>query len=283
MIYDCFTFFNELELLDVRLHELSDVVDYFVLVESDITHQHAPKPLYFEENKHQFEEFLPRIKHIVVKNAPRTSSWATENFQRMQIIQGLSECADDDIIIISDLDEIPSADAVIRYTSIPDPPLMSLQQSLHYYYFNCWAGGVWTVAKILPYKSIKESSIQFIRVAGADSSLTDAGWHFTYMGDEDRIINKLRSFAHTNFNVPEFLDPERLRQEINRGQDIITDSNKQFVLRPVNASLPQYVVDNQDKFAHLIRREPFLNFDPAPSSDSCDVSCTSTKVHQFTK
>ena len=70
MIFDCFTFFNELDLLDARLHELDGAVDVFVLVEARQTFQGAPKPLYFELNQARYAKFLPRIVHIVVDFPP---------------------------------------------------------------------------------------------------------------------------------------------------------------------------------------------------------------------
>ena len=290
MIYDCFPFHDELDLLEVRLNELKDVVDRFVLVESDITFQHSPKPLYFEENKHRFEEFLDRIEHVIVRDAPITSFFDTDIFQRNQIMRGLEGCNDDDIIFISDADEIPRAEAVTRYMELPDRPFMSLQLSLHYYYFNCWAG-TQSVAKVIPYGMVKNfDSIQAIRgdiwkhgeewETPKTPVLLDAGWHFTYLGDESRLIHKLKSFAHAQFNTPEFLDPERIRKEINRGEDVIMDGPP-FTWKPIEHDMPQYVLDNQSRFAHLIRTDPF----PASSwvsEDTATVSCTSTKIKSVT-
>ena len=73
-IYDGFLFFNELDLLDLRLNTLNDVVDYFVLVESSITHQGESKPFIFEENKQKYQKFLEKIIHIKVTNTPEDFS-----------------------------------------------------------------------------------------------------------------------------------------------------------------------------------------------------------------
>src|SRR5689334_5945992 len=113
MIYDCFIFFNELELLDIRLNILNEVVDKFVLVEATQTHQYKPKPLYYSDNKERFKAFHDKIIHLIVDelppnptNGPR-NSWDMERFQRNCIARGLNDCKPDDVIIISDLDEIP--------------------------------------------------------------------------------------------------------------------------------------------------------------------------------
>jgi len=110
-IYDCFTFFNELDLLKIRLNELNDVVDYFVIVEATKTQTGIPKKLYFNENKDRYKSFNKKIIHIIVKDMPNiktNSSWVLENYQRNQILRGLVDCNDNDIILISDLDEIPN-------------------------------------------------------------------------------------------------------------------------------------------------------------------------------
>ena len=115
MIYDCFTFFNELELLELRLHELAGVVDKFVLVEATKTHSNQPKPLCYQENRSRFGEFQDRIIHIVVDDLPDAkNAWVLENFQRNGIGRGLTNCRPDDWVLVSDIDEIPRATTVAR-------------------------------------------------------------------------------------------------------------------------------------------------------------------------
>jgi beta-1,4-mannosyl-glycoprotein beta-1,4-N-acetylglucosaminyltransferase len=90
--YDCFTFFNELDLLEIRLHELCRVVDTFVLVEAPWTFQGDTKPLFFDENKRRFRRFLPQIRHIIVPNEPETNDpWQREFHQRNCIRLGLTD------------------------------------------------------------------------------------------------------------------------------------------------------------------------------------------------
>ena len=108
--YDCFTFFNELDMLEMRLEILNNHVDYFVLVESTKTHSGKDKELVFEKNKVIFERFSKKIIHVVVDNMPEATDqnrWILENFQRNAIMRGLSACDPEDIILISDVDEIP--------------------------------------------------------------------------------------------------------------------------------------------------------------------------------
>src|SRR5208337_1996465 len=115
MIYDCFTFFNELELLGLRLHELAEVVDKFVLVEATKTHSNQPKPLHYQENRSRFGGFHDKIIHIIVDDLPDAKDpWVLENYQRNCIARGLVNCRPDDFLLISDLDEIPGATTVAK-------------------------------------------------------------------------------------------------------------------------------------------------------------------------
>ena len=115
MIYDCFPFFNELDVLDIRLHVLNDVVDKFVIVEASFTHTGNPKDFIFEQNKGRFADFADKIIHIKLTEKPDPPScgipderkWFLENFQRNAIVQGLSAAKPTDIIMVSDCDEIP--------------------------------------------------------------------------------------------------------------------------------------------------------------------------------
>ncbi|WP_052699395.1 hypothetical protein [Hyphomicrobium sp. 99] len=120
MIYDCFTFYNELDILEIRLHELYEVVDRFVLVEANWTFQGNPKPLYFAENKSAFSRYADKIIYVRVDfpdcnlqsrltTGPRDAIWAREHFQREQISQGLKDASPEDLIIVGDVDEIISA------------------------------------------------------------------------------------------------------------------------------------------------------------------------------
>ena len=132
-VYDCFTFFNEFELLKMRFEELNDSVDYFVLVECTETHRGDPKNLYFSDNKHLFEKYLPKIIHVVVNERhPEMGLWEREHFQRNCILRGLQGCDPSDIIMISDVDEIPRPAAIAklrsRLSSMPQPSFIEKHQ-----------------------------------------------------------------------------------------------------------------------------------------------------------
>src|SRR4029078_4600828 len=116
-VYDCFIFYNEIELLKMRLEELDPVVDYFVLVESAETHRWGdPKPFYFAENQHLFKKYLHKIIHVKVdERHPEMGAWQREGYQRHGMLRGLNACKADYIILISDVDEIPSASCIAHF------------------------------------------------------------------------------------------------------------------------------------------------------------------------
>ena len=114
MIIDCFPFFNELDVLELRLNILDSVVDKFVLVEASKTQSLIDKPFYFEDNKDRFAKFLHKIVHIKVQDYPNEGGWAMENFQRNCILRGLKhlDLNTHDIVGISDVDEIWNPDII---------------------------------------------------------------------------------------------------------------------------------------------------------------------------
>ena len=107
MIYDCFCFFNEHLLLDVRLNTLYDYVDKFILIEATKSHQNANKELHYFNNKHLYDKFQDKIIHIVIDKYPDYSYWSYEIFQRDYIFNVIKNIAkSDDLIFVSDVDEI---------------------------------------------------------------------------------------------------------------------------------------------------------------------------------
>jgi len=272
MIYDCFIFFNEFELLEVRLHELTGVVDKFVLVEATRTHANKPKPLHFQENRARFSSFADRIIHIVVDDSPDSAdAWVIERFQRNCISRGLVDCRPDDLIMVSDADEIPRATTVrelherMRYTdnvvarlahrvvkrisSIKPlrkefrkfhPYVWGLQQTGYCYFLNCPTLAPWYGTHVVRYRDF--SIADEIRYSGYHT-VDNGGWHFSSMGGVERVRQKLASYAHQELNTPEFTDPERVRARMENDVRAV----------PVDESFPLHIRTHQDKFSTWIK------------------------------
>ena len=287
-IYDCFLFFNELELLELRLHELADAVDKFVLVEATRTHSNKPKPLVYLENRARFERFHNKIIHVVVEDSPDTKdSWKIENFQRNCIARGLAGCRPDDLVMISDLDEIPSATAVVaargrmrfrddvwsklihgslnsrpvnflckvptirRKVQRHHPFILKFNQSLYRYFLNCRSvePPSWFGTRILYFRDY--SSAQLIRHSGFEV-VENGGWHFSFMGGVQRVLEKLDAFAHQERNVPEFTDPKTLAELLHRGA-LTFGKGWRFEFVAIDNTFPRYLLDNPETFASWIK------------------------------
>lgn len=287
MIYDCFVFYNELELLELRLHELDEIVDRFVLVEAVRTYTNQPKPLYYQENRARFSAFQGRIIQIVVEDVPPSPDpWAHEYHQRNCISRGLTKCRPDDWILVSDVDEIPRAEAVARAASefkFPrgfwadhfmrpvlktfgawdfsrgrvqrnHPYVFKFEQTLHRHFINCVTVAPpelvhWYGTRMLHYRDF--TSAQFVRHAGY-KIIENGGWHFTSMGGAGRIVQKIQSFAHQEFNRPEFLNAQRINEAINSSKSLFNSSEK-LKFMPLDGSYPKYVLENPGRFNGWIK------------------------------
>lgn len=257
-VFDTFSFFNELELLDIRLHELDPVVDFFVIVEATQTHQGNPKPLYFEQNKSMFEKFLPKIRHHVI-NFPETLplhlaedqgkyrlNWARERYQRNCIMRGLHDCKPNDIVIISDLDEIPNAEGVRKYDH--SMGICFFEMGSFYYFLNTKVG-IWTHAKILPYKLLSGTTPSHIRNNITGGTFPNGGgWHYSYMGGADRIVEKFRSFAHEEYNVGNHITAAGINNIIESGLSVHGNPGFNY---EIYETFPDYVQQNRKKYEDL--------------------------------
>jgi beta-1,4-mannosyl-glycoprotein beta-1,4-N-acetylglucosaminyltransferase len=255
-IYDCFPFFNELELLEVRLNELYDHVDKFVIVECTESYRGKPKPLHYAENKHCFEKFADKIIHIVVsEHFENENPWKREHFQRQQIMRGLKNCHNSDIIFLSDLDEIVKANRIKEITDLitsAQVQAVLCRQKMYCGFINRYRG-IWPGTVCASYREFKKRSIKKIRrlrnntpraLRKARISKTfcmqDAGWHFNSMGGTARFITKLESFSHKNLDVPGFDKAKHLVDIINPLPRVAVDE-----------SFPSYIVNNKKHFEEI--------------------------------
>lgn len=263
-IYDCFTFFNELDVLEIRFNELYDTVDRFVISEARLTHQGDPKPLYFADNLQRFEKFLNKVTHIVVDfpdnleegggpSFPSGIWWARERYQRERLMDGLTGCKDNDIIIISDGDEIPRASVIKNYK--PEMGLMKLEQKLYYYFLNCY-GGDWHEAKILPYGLLKQLSPCNTRyslhtIGNQGAPLDNGGWHFSFLGGVDKVIEKIASYSHGEYATSEIMERERITRILEEGSDIFGREGFKYEFTEIDNTYPKYVLDNLNHFKKI--------------------------------
>jgi beta-1,4-mannosyl-glycoprotein beta-1,4-N-acetylglucosaminyltransferase len=254
MIIDCFTFYNELELLEIRLNYLDPVVDKFILVEAVKTHSGLNKPLFFDENKLLFKQFLHKIVHVIVDDMPTVDytgdRWRLENYQRNCISKGLDNLNPEskDYILISDLDEIPNRELVSKQV------FGCYDMLCFMYYLNTPNDQHWPGTVGLEYDRIKGhyGTIQKIRDSRQQiEPIRNGGWHFGWLGGYDRVYQKIKAFAHSEIDSPHIMDV--LKHSVENTIPLWCPNGGPIPTTPIEYdTFPDYIVDNQEKFKELI-------------------------------
>jgi beta-1,4-mannosyl-glycoprotein beta-1,4-N-acetylglucosaminyltransferase len=259
MIVDCFSFYNELELLEIRLEELKGVVDWFVLVEAGETFSGKPKPFVFEANRDHFRQY--NIAHIKIDTFPTTllTSWEREAYTRNAMMQGLLalKLAPSDVVILSDVDEIPRADAVLscaQSLAAHKVGCFVFQYVLSYYYLNCQTTETLQETRMTLFQNL--TSMQALRCQDG-AHIFGGGWHFSYMGGAERIREKIGATSHTELDRPEFRELAHVEQCMAQGSDLF-GREMRFQVVPLDAGFPAYLLAHQERFSHLIARTPAL-------------------------
>jgi len=245
-IIDCFLFYNEVKILEMRMMELARVVDAFVVVESMVTFTGQSKRLFFRENAAKFAAKFPgvNIVHVVVDDTPDGEPWQREEYQRNQISCGLNhlDAAPSDLIHISDVDEIPDAKTLNKVFSSRSQASYSLEQDLYYYNIGCKCSSIkWTRAKLMPMWRLTEiGSVEQARNKDC-AVLPRGGWHFSYFGSPEFIANKIGAFSHPEYDDPKYTAPHVVREKISEGRDLFErELNFDSVDPKSNAYLPNY-------------------------------------------
>ncbi len=278
MIYDCFTFFNELDLLELRLNILNEVVDKFVIVEGTKTFTGNDKPLNFKENENRYEKFKDKIIYIVFDDYPENDNpWIYESLQRNAIAKGLKNCNDNDIILISDLDEIISPDAIkegIKTIDTGTPIKKFVQYNMNYYMnvIKC-NQPLWFHPEMCSYKNFKNcldnidynynefcpkevnsgTTANKIRMYVECDLIPHGGWHFSFLGGADKILYKYENYSHQEFK-PQL---DSIMKNIIKSLDNINTINTSKAFRALKYSiLPIYLQNNLEKYKNYLSQTP---------------------------
>ena len=266
-IYDCFQFFNEEHILDLRFNVLNEFVDHFVFVESTTDHQGKTKKLNFDPKK--FKKFSDKIIYIVVDDTnekikkPHSGGESlVEQHQRNSLMRGLKNCNDDDLIILSDVDEIPDLSKLHLFKKKNKYAVFS--QKMFNYKINLlnetesnWHGSKICLKKNLNspqwLRNLKFKQYPFWRIDKIRNLqiIKDGGWHFAYLQNSANILKKIKSFAHGEFNTENFANIENIEKKISAGEDIF---NRDITYKKVQIdnSFPKYIVDNKEKLKEWI-------------------------------
>ncbi len=210
MIFDCFTFFDELDILELRLSILDEVVDRFVLCEAPFTFRGRPKPLIFAEHRDRFARWNERIVHVVYDAPPDENPWHNEWGQRAFLTSAIAGAAPGDLILIGDVDEIPAPELAARR---PEPGrVLAHRQQLAVGYVNRMSPHQWLGTKSIVRRDLGDRTLEDVR--GLDRSggvdVIDGGWHFSALGGPAVMANKMRSYSHAEVDIPYLTDERRL-------------------------------------------------------------------------
>ena len=293
-IYDCFIFSDEKMILDIRLNVLDEYVDYFVIVESKYKHNGDIKKKSF--NTEEYQKFKDKIIYIYLENEPTNlvstkindeekrlrnilhNTYLRENYQRNMISGGLSSAAEDDFIIVSDIDEIPNLKD-INFKKQKNK-IFIFKQKMFYYKLNLfykeltWTGSKACIKKKLKspqwLRNIKSKKYELWRLDTLFSNMkhmnikwvNNGGWHFTNMKSPEEIFVKLNSFLHnvdfklsglTLSDIKKMVNEKKILYEHFSDQRKMNRWDSKVVLSPLNISyLPDYISSNKEKFKNWI-------------------------------
>lgn len=254
-IIDACPFFNEIELLKIRLELLYDYVDGFCICESNLTHPGDPKPYYFEERQAEFAPWMDKITYLKFQPDitgldfskkdqtfnPNSPAWQLERAQRNAIAQFCEQFDDVDVFIVSDLDELVNPEVVeaIRSGAI-QVDKARLEMQMHYYYLNCKGVGsenkYWHQGFVANVGAIKQTpgGLSHLRVHEPMPVIHNGGWHFSYLGGAERVSQKINAAAHSETNRPEINNLVHLKQCVELGIDHLHRPGYEYAFLPVD-------------------------------------------------
>jgi beta-1,4-mannosyl-glycoprotein beta-1,4-N-acetylglucosaminyltransferase len=274
LIYDCFTYAGEDELLYLRLKTLDGVVHRFVIAEGTRTFAGAPREPRFEAAR--FAPWAARITYLRVDDleAAPASAWVNEYRQRNALARGLAAAQASDLVVLSDVDEIPHPDALRAYR--PRRYFSGeLVQRFYWYAFNnqmvrsAVAGDVpWCRARITTVGRLRGwygtlQNLREFKPAGPWRSvlrylhrhqsqrLEPGGWHFSYLMTPEQIRRKIESFSHQELNLPQFTDVAHIREALQSRRDLF-GAGREFEVVPLDASFPRPLLEERERFAAWI-------------------------------
>ena len=305
-IFECFPFFNELEILEIHLNVLAPFIDYFVIVEATRNFMGQPKPLYFHENRERYKAFEDKIIHVIVDDLKeeldlsvdeairRATGFEREAIQRQAMTRGLKGARPGDLIIISDVDEIIKPEALKK--SLPRAPgKITYFEGVYYHYFLNW--------RLIGYKDLKTTRMiemknfrdghHMRKTKGWRSKtlpnwveymmwlpyaasrhgkllgrqvMREGCWHLSFIMDSDQIRSKLQAYSHTERTTEDFIGEGKIEERI---ANRISMFGNTLSIDPIE-TLPQFIQDNLGQYRHLIDMDAIGEIKHLPSGINGD-------------
>lgn len=271
-VIDSFTFFNEFDILKLRLSYLNDIADHFIISESNYTHSGKPKPYYLDQVWNDIPENIRR-KIIRLKYEPDISqfnfptdivigdytndNWKLERQQRELISQNLNSFDPNDFFMVSDVDEIPRKEVIQELLDSGEQDFCYVSAcELFYYNFKTFALDNWGGTVFSTVKNAIEKGCDYFRTYrnNAFPPIIKGGWHFSYFGGVEQIKYKLSSYAHQEFNKETYKSDEHIQKAIEEKKDLFVDQ-KDF--REYN--FYDFPKELQDLITEIYPKDYYLN------------------------
>ena len=268
-LIDCFMYYDEDLMLDLRLNTLNDYADKFVIAEATKDHTGKNKKLNFNINN--FLKFKEKIIYLVVDDLPINiktykKDWPVhhlrDQYQRNALERGYKNYNDNDLIMISDIDEIPDPNKIKEF-NISNKYACFMQKNFQskINLLNI-SDKYWMGTKIIQKKHLK--SPQWLRNIKTSKPpfwkfykprqpqlIYDGGWHFSFLKEPKDISKKIQSYSHSEFNTPEFTDEVKIAARIKNRQDIF-DRNYKYEKVDLDNTFPKYILENLKKFENWV-------------------------------
>lgn len=277
MVIDAVPFFNENPIWQLRYETLVDVVDEFVVVEARHTHAGKRKDLVFkhlhtrtgslmEALSYNVNYYVTDLPEPVLEETTIPATRRREMFQRNAIVTAIMEqcpyVSDDDIILLSDCDEIPNPEVVkaLRENGIPDGHAVIFRQRLCYYNLNTSGGYVWQGTRAVTWRDMRALSPHIVRygIGQPDQhyprylTAYPGGWHLSYFGGPDAVRTKLTSFLHQELVNPEVI--ANAEAQIAAGQDVYGRENMKLT-RERTTDVPPPVLKHPERWRWMYHED----------------------------
>ncbi|KAK4234999.1 glycosyltransferase [Achaetomium macrosporum] len=276
-VYDLMMINSELDMLEVRLNTTFDAVDYFVLVEGRKTFTNLDKPLVLKQNLSKFAPYRSKIIYHEIEYPPNFKprrTWDMEDLQRNAMLtqvfprlRGAQAPQLGDVIVVSDVDEIPRPSTLALLRACHFPRRLTLRSRFYYYSFQ-WLhrGPEWPHPQATYYQGERRTLLpNDLRIADGGmwpfrewekGELANASWHCSSCFETmDELLGKMASFSHTEMNKEKYRARDRIVDRIRNGKDLWDREGEVYDRVDDNQDVPSFLLANKERFAYMLNRD----------------------------
>lgn len=265
-IYDCFIFFNENMLTEIRFNILNKHVDYFVICESYYDHRGNVKGYLFDIKK--FKNFKDKIVYLKIEKFPDDIGiWERQDYQRNYLLKGLKDINKNDLVIYSDADEIINPKLIEKFADIKNNVVICNQYCFYYklnllsdQYKNTWQGSrvvkfeflkSFSWLRSIDKKNLKYNFFRFDKFRRIQV-FEDGGWHFSYLMSEKEIQKKIKAWTHSELDTVENNNLETIKDRVRSNKDLFGRDITFTKIEFTKDHFPEHIIENKEQFKNWI-------------------------------